>query len=103
MVFRIVTRTSPLALRQTELVVSDILQAWPDFTYQILPVKTELDGTDLPVSHFGGKISFVKELEEALLSGFADMAVHSLKDMAVEMPDGLCLAAVLARKEPRDV
>lgn len=103
MVYRIVTRSSPLALQQTELAMSAISEVWPDFHYQIMPITTALDTSDLPVSHFGGKISFVKELEEALLSGLADIAVHSLKDMAVVLPDGLCLAAVLERKEPRDV
>ena len=103
MVYRIVTRSSPLALEQTELAMSAISEVWPDFRYQIMPITTALDASDLPVSHFGGKISFVKELEEALLSGVADIAVHSLKDMAVGLPEGLCLAAVLERKEPRDV
>ncbi len=103
MVYRVVTRSSPLALQQTELAMSAISEVWPDFSYQVMPITTALDASDLPVSHFGGKISFVKELEEALLSGVADIAVHSLKDMAVSLPEGLCLAAVLERKEPRDV
>ena len=102
MVYRVVTRKSPLALAQTELVLARILEVCPEFEYQILPMNTVLDGTDLPISSHGGKVSFVKELEDALLTGFADLAVHSLKDMAAVMPDGLQLAATLKRHEPRD-
>ena len=97
------TRQSALAMRQTQMVVDALTQVWPDFQCQIMPMKTSIDDTELPISTFGGKQSFVKELEEVLLSGFADMAIHSLKDMAVTLPQGLVLPAFLPRKEPRDV
>ncbi|MEC8063348.1 MAG: hydroxymethylbilane synthase [Pseudomonadota bacterium] len=100
--YRIVTRQSKLALRQTQMVVDAITRVWPDFSYQILPMKTMMDDTEIPISLNGGKVSFVKELEEAVLSGFADLAVHSLKDMACKLQDGLVIPAFLPRIEPRD-
>lgn len=101
---RIGTRESSLALRQAAL-VSDRLRAFiPDLRVEIVPMKTSGDRlAQVSLGNLGGKGLFVKELEEALLGGRVDLAVHSLKDLPAELPDALCLAAFAPRDDPRDV
>jgi hydroxymethylbilane synthase len=98
----IATRQSPLALWQAEHVASrlrDELGA----TVRLLPLSTRGDEVlDRSLSKIGGKGLFVKELEVALEQGQADLAVHSLKDVPMDLPEGFALAAVLEREEPSD-
>lgn len=99
----IATRESPLALWQAEFVADLLRQAHPDLTVKLMPMTSQGDKVlDRPLMKVGGKGLFVKELETALLSGSADLAVHSLKDMPSELPDGLCLTGVLKRHSPYD-
>lgn len=101
---RLGTRGSPLALRQAALVADRIRGQAPDRAVEIVPMKTSGDRlAQVSLGEFGGKGLFVKELEEALLAGRVDIAVHSLKDMPAELPEGLCLAAFPPRDDPRDV
>jgi hydroxymethylbilane synthase len=98
------TRGSPLALRQAELVVERLKALRPGIQVEIIPVRTAGDRlTEVALAEFGGKGLFVKEIEEALLDGRVDLAVHSLKDLPAELPAGLCLAAFPPREDPRDV
>ena len=100
---RIVTRRSPLALRQAEIVRGELLRRHAGLGVELIPVWTEADRRlDTPLARLGGKGLFVKELEHCLVEGRADLAVHSLKDVTVEMPAGLCVPAVLAREDPHD-
>ena len=99
---RIATRRSPLAIRQAEL-VADALAREPGLSTELLRVQTEGDQVlDHPLAAIGGKGLFVKELEQRLLSGDADLAVHSMKDVPADLPAGLTLAAICARADPRD-
>ncbi len=101
---RIGTRGSPLALRQAELVAEGLRRAWPWLTVELVPIRTS--GDRLPQANLatvGGKGLFVKEIEEALLDGRIEVAVHSLKDLPAERPAGLVLAAFPEREDPRDV
>lgn len=101
---RIGTRTSRLAMVQTEHVKNRILQAFPQEEVEIVPVVTRGDRElDRHLSSFGGKGVFTKEIEDRLLDGSIDIAVHSAKDIPVEFPDGLCLGAVVEREDVRDV
>ena len=101
---RIGTRKSKLAMVQTYLVREVILERFPDAEIELVPITTRGDRhLDQPLTSFGGKGVFTKELEEALLRGDIDMAVHSAKDMPMEFPEGLSLGAVLPREDPRDV
>ncbi len=100
---KIVTRKSPLALWQAEHVRSRLQQTYPGLVVELLGVQTTGDRIqDAPLAKIGGKGLFVKELEQQLLSGSADLAVHSMKDVPVQLPDGLHIAAVLEREDPRD-
>lgn len=97
----IATRKSPLALWQASFVA----RALESFgrKVELLPLVTQGDRIlDAPLSRVGGKGLFVKEIEEALLGGRADLAVHSLKDVPTKLPDGLVLGAILEREDPRD-
>jgi hydroxymethylbilane synthase len=97
------TRGSKLALRQTEIVIGRLQALYPDYQFTAEIIKTTGDTIwDKPLHLIGGKGLFVKEIEEALLAGRIDMAVHSVKDMPVELPEGLLLGAVLERENPRD-
>jgi hydroxymethylbilane synthase len=97
------TRGSKLALRQTEIVIGRLQGYYPDYQFATEIIKTTGDTIwDKPLHLIGGKGLFVKEIEEALLEGRIDMAVHSVKDMPVELPQGLVLGAVLERENPRD-
>lgn len=100
----IATRGSKLALAQAELVAQGLRAAEPGLSVELLVVKTRGDKIlEVPLAKVGGKGLFVKEIEDALLDGRADVAVHSMKDMPAELPDGLCLAAVSRREDVRDV
>jgi len=100
---RIATRKSPLALWQAHHVADRLRQAHPGLEVALVEMSTEGDRfLSAPLSQIGGKGLFVKEIEEALLDGRADVAVHSLKDMTSAIPQGLELAAVAEREDPRD-
>ncbi|NOY70188.1 MAG: hydroxymethylbilane synthase [Deltaproteobacteria bacterium] len=98
------TRGSRLALWQAEWVRDRLGEEFPDMSVELSVIKTIGDKIlDVPLAKIGGKGLFVKEIEEALLSGRIDIAVHSMKDMPAELPDGLCIAAIPEREDPRDV
>ncbi len=100
---RIATRKSPLALWQAEHVKSLLRATHPDLNVELLKMKTQGDKIlDTPLAKIGGKGLFVKELEQGILQGDADIAVHSMKDVPVELPEGLDLVAILKREDPRD-
>ena len=100
---RIATRGSPLALWQAEHVAARLRQLHPALEVSLLTMKTRGDKLlDAPLAKVGGKGLFVKELEHGLLDGSADLAVHSLKDVPVQFPEGLELALVMEREDPRD-
>lgn len=103
--FRIGTRGSPLALAQAYQ-TRDLLiaaHALPEEMFEIVPIVTKGDRiADRPLSEVGGKGLFTEELEHQLLSGELDFAVHSSKDMATQLPEGLYLSAFLPREDPRD-
>ncbi|HSB70220.1 MAG TPA: hydroxymethylbilane synthase [Candidatus Methylomirabilis sp.] len=98
------TRGSKLALWQAEHVAGRLRGAFPSFTVRLETIKTTGDKIqDVPLAQVGGKALFVKEIEEALLAGRVDLAVHSMKDVPTELPSGLCIAAVSEREDPLDV
>ena len=100
---RIATRKSPLALWQAEHVRDRLLALHTGLQVEILKMSTQGDRIlDSPLAKIGGKGLFVKELEQGMLDGRADLAVHSMKDVPAELPDGLCLGAILEREDPRD-
>lgn len=100
---RIGTRRSALARTQTDWVNAALARRYPELQIEIVAMETTGDKlVDAPLEQYGGKELFVKELEEALLDGRVDLAVHSLKDVPVALPPGLHLAAVCEREDPRD-
>lgn len=100
---KIGTRGSQLALFQAELTKSKLLEKFPEITVEIVVIKTKGDKIlDVALSKIGDKGLFTKEIENALLAGEVDMAVHSLKDLPTTLPEGLELGAVLERAEFRD-
>ncbi|MGR5149057.1 hydroxymethylbilane synthase [Photobacterium alginatilyticum] len=100
---RIATRKSPLAMWQAEFVKDALEQAHPGLIVELVPMVTKGDIIlDTPLAKVGGKGLFVKELEVAMLEGRADIAVHSMKDVPVEFPDGLGLVTICEREDPRD-
>ena len=102
-VIRIATRQSPLALWQAEHVAALLSRSFPEVTPQLVKMVTRGDKIlDAPLAKVGGKGLFVKELEEGMLAGDADIAVHSMKDVPMEFPEGLHLAAILEREDPSD-
>jgi hydroxymethylbilane synthase len=102
-VIRIATRKSPLALWQAEFVAEQLQSAHPGLRTELVRMTTRGDKLlDAPLAKVGGKGLFVKELEQGMLDGEADIAVHSMKDVPVEFPDGLHLGAILKREDPRD-
>ena len=100
---RIATRKSQLALWQAEYVRDVLLQYHPDLNVELVKMTTEGDRIlDTPLAKVGGKGLFVKELETGLLNGDADIAVHSMKDVPIELPEGLHLSVICPREDPRD-
>ncbi|MFO1258099.1 MAG: hydroxymethylbilane synthase [Gammaproteobacteria bacterium] len=100
----IATRKSKLALWQAEFVRHRLMTQHPGLTVTLLPMTTEGDERlDVTLSKIGGKGLFVKELETALLSGAADLAVHSIKDMPAQLHPTLAIGAICAREDVRDV
>ena len=100
---RIATRKSPLALWQANFVKDRLEALYPDLRVELVPMSTQGDKIlDTPLAKVGGKGLFVKELETAMLEGRADIAVHSLKDVPMELPTGFSLACVMEREDPRD-
>ncbi len=100
---RIATRKSPLALWQAEHVKSRLLALNPELVVELVTFTTKGDIIlDTPLAKIGGKGLFVKELEVAMLAGDADIAVHSMKDVPMEFPEGLELGVILERETPTD-
>lgn len=100
---RIATRNSPLALWQAEHVRARLQAQTPDLRVELVALTTEGDRIlDRSLALAGGKGLFIKELEQALLERRADIAVHSLKDVTVTLPVGLCIAVICEREDPRD-
>ena len=100
---KIGSRGSALALRQTEEALGQLRPLYPDLDFQVVTVRTQGDiSPDASLAGMGLGI-FVKEIEQLLLDGQLDMAVHSLKDLPTKLPEGLALGAMLRRKDPRDV
>ncbi|WP_341747217.1 hydroxymethylbilane synthase [Candidatus Tisiphia endosymbiont of Dascillus cervinus] len=103
-VIKIGTRRSPLALIQTNLVVDQIKIHYPNIIYEIVPIITSGDLIkDKNLYDIGGKALFLKEIENALINGKIDLAVHSLKDVPCKLPSELMICAVLEREDARDV
>lgn len=101
---RIGTRDSQLAMWQAEWVKCKLTEFYPQLQFELVPMKTKGDKIlDVPLSKIGDKGLFTKELENGLLNGELDMAVHSLKDMPTLLPLGLMISAFCEREEPRDV
>ncbi len=105
---KIGTRTSPLALAQTQIVVDKIKSIYPHLcpadAIQIVLIETQGDRIlDKPLSELGGKGLFTKELQDSLLDGRIDCAVHSFKDMSTRIHDHLAIGAILERDDPEDV
>lgn len=100
---RIGTRGSALALWQAEWVKSELEKKYPGTTVTLTKIKTTGDKIlDVPLAKVGGKGLFVKEIEEAMLAGEIDIAVHSMKDVPTFFPDGLHLSCITKREDPRD-
>jgi len=98
------TRGSLLALRQTEEVLGHLQTLYPDIRVEIRKIKTRGDKVRaVPLPRIGGKGLFIKEIDEALLSGEIDLAVHSFKDLPTELLPGLEIVAFTPRLDPRDV
>ncbi|MEG0744723.1 MAG: hydroxymethylbilane synthase [Acinetobacter sp.] len=100
---KIATRQSPLALWQAEHIRARLNALYPDLTVELVKFVTQGDKIlDTPLAKIGGKGLFVKELEAALLDGRADLAVHSMKDVPMHLPEGLTLAVICEREDPLD-
>src|SRR5215470_8071638 len=98
------TRRSALALAQCRAFVARLAAAHPDLSFVEEQIVTTGDKIqDRPLSEVGGKGLFVKEIEEALLDGRADIAVHSIKDVPAALPEGLAITCIPLREDPRDV
>ncbi|MBT3815559.1 MAG: hydroxymethylbilane synthase [Methylococcales bacterium] len=100
---RIATRNSPLALWQANYIAEQLRRIHPGLKTELVKMTTRGDKIlDAPLAKIGGKGLFVKELEQGLLEGRADIAVHSMKDVPVDFPEGLELKVILAREDPCD-
>ncbi|GMQ99382.1 MAG: hydroxymethylbilane synthase [Zetaproteobacteria bacterium] len=100
---KIATRGSALALWQAEHVAAELERLHEGVTTELIRIKTTGDKIlDVPLAKVGGKGLFTKEIEEALLDGRADLAVHSMKDVPAELPEKLAIRAILERADPRD-
>lgn len=101
---RIGTRGSMLALQQSNHVKESLEACWPGLRVELVIIKTTGDKIlDVPLAKVGGKGLFVKEIEDALLAREVDLAVHSIKDVPAELPDGLAIVAIPPREDSRDV
>jgi len=101
---KIATRQSPLALWQANYVKTRLQHLYPILSIELMGMTTEGDRDTLqPLTDIGGKLLFAKELQQAVLKGNADIAVHCVKDLSVQPVSGLCLAAICEREDPRDV
>ncbi|THA01163.1 hydroxymethylbilane synthase [Rodentibacter pneumotropicus] len=102
-ILKIATRQSPLALWQANFVKERLENIHPSLTVELVPMVTKGDIIlDTPLAKIGGKGLFVKELENALLEKRADIAVHSMKDVPMQFPEGLGLSVICKREDPRD-
>ncbi|MGC9964373.1 MAG: hydroxymethylbilane synthase [Syntrophobacteraceae bacterium] len=100
---RVATRGSMLALQQSRAVKEALERLWPELRFELQIIRTTGDKiTDVPLAKVGGKGLFVKEIEDALLDGSADLAVHSMKDVPADLPEGLEIAVIPEREDPRD-
>jgi len=100
---RIATRRSPLAMWQAEFVAAHLRSAHPHLAVSLVPMTTQGDRElSRSLATSGGKGLFVKELESAMLEGRADIAVHSMKDVPAQLPEGLAITTVLPAEDPRD-
>jgi hydroxymethylbilane synthase len=100
---RIATRKSPLAMWQAEFVKAELEKIFPALEIELLPMSTKGDKIlDVPLAKIGGKGLFIKELEDCMLAGEADIAIHSMKDVPMELPEGFALGAILERHAPTD-
>lgn len=100
---RIATRKSALALWQANWIKGRLEALHPGLTIELVKIVTKGDKIlDVPLAQVGGKGLFVKEIEDALLDGRADIAVHSMKDVPTDFPEGLYLAVITEREDPRD-
>lgn len=100
---RIATRRSPLALWQAEHVSAELKRLDPSVTTELVKIVTKGDKIlDVPLAQVGGKGLFTKEIDEALLDGRADIAVHSMKDVPTQLPEGTNIRAHPKREDPRD-
>jgi len=100
---RIATRRSPLALWQAEHVSAELKRLDPNVTTELVKIVTKGDKIlDVPLAQVGGKGLFTKEIDEALLDGRADIAVHSMKDVPTQLPEGTSIRAHPKREDPRD-
>src|SRR5262245_27468558 len=97
------TRGSALALWQANWTKAELERRWPAVTVHLVPIKTTGDKIlDTPLAAIGGKGLFTKEIDEALLDGRIDLAVHSMKDVPFQLPDGIVFGAIPEREDPRD-
>src|SRR5690606_29390407 len=102
-IIRIATRKSPLAMWQAEHVAAELKRHHSGLQVEIVGMSTKGDRIlDTPLAKIGGKGLFLKELEEGLLDGRADIAVHSMKDVPPDLPPGLLLAVIMEREDPCD-
>jgi hydroxymethylbilane synthase len=102
-ILRIATRKSPLALWQTNHVRDALISIHPELQVEVMEMSTEGDKIlDTPLAKIGGKGLFVKELENGLIEGQADIAVHSMKDVPVELPKDLAISVIMRREDPYD-
>lgn len=102
-IVKIATRRSPLAMWQAEFVRDALLAIHPGLHVELVKIVTQGDKIlDVPLAKIGGKGLFVKELEQGMLTGDADIAVHSMKDVPMEFPEGLHLPVICQREDPRD-
>jgi hydroxymethylbilane synthase len=100
---RIGTRASPLALWQANWVKNELERKWPGLAVELVPIKTTGDKIqNVPLLEVGGKGLFTKEIDEALLDHRVDAAVHSMKDIPFQLPQGIEFGAIPEREDPRD-
>src|SRR5438876_12401701 len=100
---RLGTRGSALALWQANWTKRELENRWPALRVDLVSIRTAGDKiVDVPLAKIGGKGLFTKEIDEALLDGRIDLAVHSMKDVPFQLPDGIEFGAIPEREDPRD-